>query len=61
MSTRDRLDKACRDEAQLAMILHADATDYAAGDMLPDQFLNTAYRYGKARLERERLQAELFP
>lgn len=59
--SRDELDQACRSESESALVLHADAADYLAGDIPPDQFLNTALEYGKARLERERLQAELFP
>lgn len=61
---RDDLDKACRDETKLAIALHEDARAYVLGspdeDVTPAQFLGTAYAYAKARMERERIQDELW-
>lgn len=62
--TRDELDKAYRDESEWGIALHEDARSYVLGrpdeDVTPAQFLNTAFEYGKARMERERLQDELW-
>lgn len=60
---RDELDKACRDETKWAVALHEDARAYVCGDeqeLTTEQFLNTAFGYAKARMERERLQDQLW-
>lgn len=58
---RDDLERACWLESSEAQSLHDDARLYLAGDITPEEFLNAAYYYGKARMERERLQAEAWP
>lgn len=63
MTARDELDRACRDESEWAIALHDDARAWVLGDeqeLTAAQFLNTAYGYALARLDRERLQDELW-
>lgn len=54
------LNKAYRDESVAAMHLHDDMREYVEGDLKAWEFLDAAFKYGKARLERECLQGELF-
>lgn len=54
------LNKAYRDESVAAMHLHADMREYVEGDLKAWEFLDAAFKYGKARLERECLHDELF-
>lgn len=58
--SRDDVDRAYRQEQTAALALHDDAREYLAADMPAWEFLESAYRYGLARAERERLQAELW-
>ena len=60
MTLRKEVDWACRDETEAALELHDHARPYLAGDVGHEKFLDAAFKYGKARLERECIQDELF-
>ncbi|GAA1713905.1 hypothetical protein [Dietzia cercidiphylli] len=60
MSAREDIDRVCRRESSAAMLVHDQAHAYVAGDILAEELLTAASIYAERRLERERLQDQLW-